>query len=378
MFRAKEEGVSRVVFVLGAGASADAKAPLCSNFMDKAWALLRGDELSEEDRQAFRLVFKAREALKASQSKAALNLADLEVLFGAFEMAHLFGRLGTLSATEVEDLPRAMRTLIARTVERSMEFPVLASPPSSDILVVSTRPRRISHFPAILPPTPYEEFTQLLRKIAGGQPNSNVSVLTFNYDVGLDYALYFAGVQHSYGLDDAEDAKIDFLKLHGSLNWGRCSKCDGILALGIKQCMHGLPITNPHMFRLDASKRLGLLSHCDSPVAQEPEIVPPTWNKGTHHTRLERAWKKAAAHLSEAECIFVIGYSLPPTDEFFRYLYALGSIGEGWLQRITVFNPDPEVGQRFRGLLGPLAATKFTSPTNDFAQAISYLNTLEL
>jgi hypothetical protein len=37
-------------------------------------------------------------------------------------------------------------------------------------------------------------------------------------------------------------------------------------------------------------------------------------------------WRTAAQHLSEAEHIFIIGYSLPETDQFFRYLYGLGTV----------------------------------------------------
>ena len=87
--------MSRFVFVLGAGASAAAKAPLGSNFMDRARSLQRGGDLHLEDIDAFKLIFKAREALKAVHSKADLDLTNIEVLFSAFEMAALFGRLGS-------------------------------------------------------------------------------------------------------------------------------------------------------------------------------------------------------------------------------------------------------------------------------------------
>ena len=113
------------------------------------------------------------------------------------------------------------------------------------------------------------------------------------------------------------------------------------------------------------------------PIATAP-IVPPTWNKGAYHNQIDRVWKKAARHLSEAEYIFIIGYSYPQTDEFFRYLYALGSIGDGWLEKLIVFNPDPAVGERVKGLLGPLARDKFAALTNPFDQAVQYLRSLNI
>ena len=46
------------------------------------------------------------------------------------------------------------------------------------------------------------------------------------------------------------------------------------------------------------------------------------------------------------------GYSLPEADMFFRYLYAVGTIGEASLRRVWVFNPDAGVKPRFSALLG--------------------------
>ena len=39
--------------------------------------------------------------------------------------------------------------------------------------------------------------------------------------------------------------------------------------------------------------------------------------------------------------------SLPASDHFFRYLYALGTVGDLRLKRVWVFDPDREVGWRF-------------------------------
>jgi hypothetical protein len=76
--------------------------------------------------------------------------------------------------------------------------------------------------------------------------------------------------------------------------------------------------------------------------------------------------------ISEAENIFVIGYSLPPTDAFFEYLYALGSVGDVTLKKFWVFNPDDtgNVKQRFESLLGPGAHQRFKYFPMTFDKAI--------
>jgi len=68
----------------------------------------------------------------------------------------------------------------------------------------------------------------------------------------------------------------------------------------------------------------------------------------------------------------VIGFSLPPTDTFFQYLYALGSVGQP-LRRFQVFDIAPlggEIEQRFRGLLGPGAEQRFRYSQTPFDGAI--------
>jgi len=358
--------MSRFVFVLGAGASAAAGGPVSSDFMDKAKKLLQNGDLGGKDKDAFDLVFKAREALKAAHSKASLDLADLEVLFNAFEMAALFNRLGSLGEEEVQRIPDAMRRVIARTIEENLVFQV---------------DQRTTINARLLPPTPYGEFADFLVKISGSRGLRDTCVITFNYDLAVDCALGSRGISYNYGLEDKASGHLDFLKLHGSLNWRQCPKCEEIVAWQLNDYLQRhlwkfLPGGNGA--KLEVSLHIPEFGHCGPPLVVEPTIVPPTWNKGAHYSQLKRVWRLAAKHLSEAEYIFIIGYSYPQTDEFFRYLYALGSIGEGWLERIFVFNPDPAVSSRIKALLGPLVVNKFTSFTKTFHQAIAHMETLGL
>jgi hypothetical protein len=358
--------MSRFVFVLGAGASAAGGAPVASNFMEKAKQLQRNADLGGKDKDAFDLVFRARDALKAVHSKANLDLANLEVLFNAFEMAALFNRLGPLSEEEVQRLPDAMRRVIARTIEENLIFHV---------------DQRTTINARLLPPTPYGEFADLLIKLSGNRGWHDTCVITFNYDLGIDCALGSHGISYGYGLDDKASGGLNLLKLHGSLNWHQCPQCQEIVPWPLDDYLQKHQwkfLPGGSEAKLEVSLRVPQFGHCGPPLIVEPTIVPPTWNKGTHYAQLKRVWRLAAKHLSEAEYIFIIGYSYPPTDEFFKYLYALGSIGEGWLEHIYVFNPDDKVGRRIGELLGPLAKEKYNARTNRFDQAISVIEALNL
>jgi len=99
---------------------------MMTDFLDRADGLRRlaDPKLSDAERKSFDLVFRGVTALRAAHSKAALDVDNLESVFGAFEMARLASRLDPLTETEVADLNPAMRQLIVTTLEKSIKLPV--------------------------------------------------------------------------------------------------------------------------------------------------------------------------------------------------------------------------------------------------------------
>ncbi|MCI0439983.1 MAG: hypothetical protein L0177_12760, partial [Chloroflexi bacterium] len=182
--------------------------------------------------------------------------------------------------------------------------------------------------------------------------------------------MYCAGGEIDYGLD-AFRSNTSLLKLHGSLNWGMCPGCKTIVPWRLEEYFSN------HQWRYDSEKNSPLRlvigshltegghQHCDQSVNPEPVIVPPTWSKGEHHAALKNVWSRAAYELGEAENVFVSGYSLTETDSFFRYLFALGSVGMTRLKRFWVFDMDQSgvVEKRFRNLLGQGALERFWYPS---------------
>ncbi|MHB1915520.1 MAG: hypothetical protein ACYCPX_06285 [Acidiferrobacteraceae bacterium] len=109
------------------------------------------------------------------------------------------------------------------------------------------------------------------------------------------------------------------------------------------------------------------------PVAPIPVIVPPTWNKYEYQSAIVKVWAQAARELCEAEHIVVIGYSLPESDLFFRYLFALGSVGEKPLKTFYVMDPNGAVGHRFQKMLGPGARDRFQHFGHSFGASIGHI-----
>lgn len=323
--------MSRTVFILGAGASAFAGAPLMTTFIAAANEVRRSGKLSADEVASFDLVFRARSQLQSVYSKALLDINNVESLFGAFEMAALLGSLGNLAAADVDRLPQSIIQLIARTIELRVQYRFGESGDRG--------------LPRIKPPQPYEEFVELVTALL--QSANNPCLITFNYDLALDYALHYAGVPVNYCLEEQTTQGLPLLKLHGSLNWGRCRQCSKIVPWQFQDWFRNKVILRSQEEAFTTVSLSNVLeSHscksCGLPLQKQPMIVPPTWNKGKYRSELMNVWRTAAGHLSEAENIVVIGYSLPPTDEFFRYFYALGSVGDTVLERVCIVNPEEQ------------------------------------
>ena len=165
---------------------------------------LRHSEKTGEMAKDFDLVFKAIYALRPAYANANVDLSNnIESVFAAFEMAKLINQLGNLSPSEVSRLPHAMRRVIELTLEKTIKLPVRDS--------------------RVRPPVPYDAFSLLLKDIRGQNSGVNsASVITFNYDLCLDYGLHFNNMGTNYCLDADKHSGLKLLKLHGSLNWAKC------------------------------------------------------------------------------------------------------------------------------------------------------------
>ena len=221
-------------------------------------------------------------------------------------------------------------------------------------------------------PESYSRFADMIESLISQK--RDCSIITFNYDLGLDYSLYHHYILPNYGLDDIDVTNkkcVTCLKLHGSLDWGRCTKCGKINPC--REFQHtetkaGLDYsTIPVISKLKKQK----CKYCGEPLEEDPFIVPPTWNKTAYHERIEVVWKRAALELNDAENIFVLGYSLPSTDLFFNYLFALGVDMRTILKGFYVYNTDPEVEGRFENLLGSGIEQRFHFYEASFEEAFA-------
>lgn len=348
----------KTVFILGAGASAESGAPLMANFLKVAKQLHSRRAYGAESPQIEDVLNAAYKDLKSAQVKSAINYANVEEVFSAIDIGQMIGSFGSRSPSSIDQLRKSMIFFIYRTIEETVRLP-------SDGKIAS-------------PSKGYDMLAKIVRENIARTARlglQEISFITFNYDTCLEFALDSVNLGIDYGLGEPfldtfannSQVKIPVLKLHGSINWGTCPKCDAIVPTEInpwRRASSFALLDAPKPLPLPLGSRIaGNIHGCGTPLDSLPVLVPPTWNKSASAAPLREVWRRAARELGSAENIVVIGYSLPVTDMFFRYLFTLGSDSDTHLDKFVVINGPQgnETAQRFADLLGPMTSNGFTS-----------------
>ena len=300
--------MARDVFILGAGFSAPAGAPLINNFISSARHLFinDADDLKETGYyEYFKRVFLYRDALKRESSAFSQDFDDIEKIYSYsdFECSHIDPSL------EKAEIKRSLVFLIIKTLDtltRKTHSPTYLLDSRSPIFKkYHSRGLRVDL-------TMYEIFALVLSGKYHGAPCDS-SVITFNYDVVLDNACSEHGINPYYCLprEKQKETSLKILKLHGSANWITCAnpKCNkNEQLIDIK---HGEKYLKEYI--------TGSCPHCHQKKLM-PLIVPPSWDKSKFREILCLIWKDASKEIQNARRVFIIGYSLPEVDLYFSYL----------------------------------------------------------
>jgi NAD-dependent SIR2 family protein deacetylase len=330
----------RNVFILGAGFSKDAGVPVIHDFLDRSREFFDNPEsgLDGEERLKFDAVFKFKREMARAREKFRIDLDNVEELFGLVEMSH---RLGSV-ALETRD---ATVYLIAKTIQLALrgpsERPQVIVNPLQGYGANPPFQQYFSHKSATGGGTTdiYTHFALLLAGRYDDQAKMKArsnTIITFNYDLVLDDALVRVDAKPDYGLDGAHyereyqgQTPVAVLKLHGSTNWAICSNCNQVRVLDHK-----------------VTAALGVLKSqqcgkCGN-AALRILLVPPSWDKSEYSKTMQSVWRKAVDELKRATRICVIGYSMPPSDAFFKFLLSLGLAENDRLYKLSVVDWIPD------------------------------------
>lgn len=325
-----DEITDRNVFILGAGFSADAGAPVIRDFIDVSRELYDDPDsgLHPKEKQLFQNVFNFKKEVAQAREKFEIDLDNIEELFGLVEMSH---RLNS----EVADTRDATVYLIAKTLElATRRYPptrwigLTPHPNYKNIPLIwqNAVPRDTQRNGDYFHCEMYRHFANLLTGIYDNPQKNKFrsnAVITFNYDIVLDQALKATGILPDYGLTGTSNGRgIPLLKLHGSTNWVFCKDCR-------KPSVWQDGVTSLFPFRSIQCQ------HCGK---DDPRLllVPPSWDKNEYQDIMRPVWAKAVEELKAATRICIIGYSMPESDSFFKYLLTLGLSQNHQLYKLIV------------------------------------------
>lgn len=155
------------------------------------------------------------------------------------------------------------------------------------------------------------------------------------------------------------------IKLHGSVNWFRAEFSDSRRPdAGTFWCAGPGPIADDHQAtkRDQGLETLAqfhgkLAEHLNNPeILLAPEIVPPMLGKSSMRQIIECQWRCAIDAIRRAEQIWVVGYSFPTTDAFMQRLLHEGLAANRGLDWFVVADIQDESAwdARLGSMLNPV------------------------
>lgn len=354
--------MSKTVFILGAGASKESGAPLMNEFLKESEELNNSGKIEEIFKDDFKRVFDAINSLDPVYASANPNFKNIEEVYSIFEMGRFIKKLpGINNPEDIDIIIDSLKVLIFETLDKTITISMTSNG-------------------KLFPDGPYIDFVSLVKSIKN-KDGTFPSIISFNYDLALDCALFFNNYEVNYCLGNNNNHSINLMKLHGSLNWFKSKETNEIIPYDFSQInewyrtMPALDEYGKVNISLSSKFFKEKIKYKGQELQPIPFIIPPTWNKleFSHNHEIAKVWQKAAEELSIAENIFVIGYSYPETDNFFKYFYALGILGARSINRFWVFNPDQLIKVKFKNLLGPKIVNSYKFEQQRFSEAIDFL-----
>ena len=327
------------VFIMGAGASKDDNLPIqdeiLTNILKQEFAFKNkeGSHIREYKKVSNEIKSLLKNIFTGSKSKDNISL---ENIFNILETA--ISKNENIGKIEIEKIKKYYDSLL-----KGIMFATLTDAKLKEHNIFNTKAK-----------SPYTILGQKIYNACKKQKESNISFITFNYDICLDRVLlsmYDEDENKSFDVDFGIDLgnyeqekwfhrprkrKINLLRPHGSINWVFCKSCGKVFSKISKQ---GNPLD---LIEKKKCYNCGLSS-------VEPYIVHPTNNRIYDNKYIMQIWGKVEDILQKADNWCFIGYSLPEADRYFSYVlsktYNLRKIKKNNLPEISVVNPNSYINK---------------------------------
>ncbi|WP_421939234.1 hypothetical protein [Pedobacter sp.] len=310
---------SKTVFILGAGFSKEANAPSQEELVKKIFEIHKLDVnvFSEEKINKFKDVLKHTYNL-SEELQESMPLEDIFTPLDKCLVDNISFR--NLNSTDIKIFRGLVYELIGKALQHLLE--------NSDKDYINIFANYLVEKASV-------------RKENKFSDQDPVSVLSTNWDILLDNSIHqkiaarkvdavvdYCCYISSYDKSDKTikpglevlgrgGFNVKLLKLHGSLNWLQCPRCQ---RLYVK--FYNKIAINPYSNISKPTCR-----HCDNNFGNQvsahnliSNLIMPTFLKDLSNPQYKIIWQNAGIELSEANKLVFIGYSLPPSDFEMRQL----------------------------------------------------------
>lgn len=319
--------MNKTVYILGAGFSMNSGAPSQAEILSAIYDL-KNEFASKENSKVHEWIEKLDLFLKGAlfvtdEEKKSYTLEDIYTPIDRSILEAISFRHYT--PVDLLDLRNCINKLVILAIRKVIE----KNKKEKDTLATFAR-----------------YIVSLSRERISDPKKDNVAVITTNWDIMLDnvvkqiidketipqghefsgvvdYCCYISSLDENdhrikpglYALGKGR-YNVKILKLHGSLNWLQCPKCQR-LYVKFYQKFNGGYIFKEHFCR-----------HCERNFSQKDHptnllytnLITPTFLKNLNNVQNKLIWQNAGVELAEASKIVFLGYSLPHADFEFKQL----------------------------------------------------------
>jgi hypothetical protein len=359
----------KTVYILGAGFSKDAGAPLQSKIIEEIFKLQ--DELDRGHLNRFREFLTCQLCTDPDQHNH-VNLEDVFTPLDKCLVENISFR--GLTVQEMSDVRDSVFYLISKTLDiiladHSVNKGYIDA--FADHLVLQSKKRMDNNFRA----------------------NDPISVISTNWDILLDNSIYFSIKNGSFsdkgvvdyccyissydkndrtirpGLEALGEGgfNVKLIKLHGSLNWLQCQRCMRLyVGFGQKIAIRS--------YDQNVSCR-----HCDENFNRQEKhnlksnLIMPTYIKNLGNPQYKIIWQNAGIEISEADKLVFIGYSLPAADFEMRQLLSRMVREDAEIEVVTQCRDEcvPDIELSWKRFFGRRSLNIYSHG------AANYINSLE-
>jgi NAD-dependent SIR2 family protein deacetylase len=198
--------------------------------------------------------------------------------------------------------------------------------------------------------------------------NDAVSVITTNWDIMLDnqinsiiqeyntsndmknrgvldYCCYISSLtENDHNIESGlfvlgqGGFNVKVIKLHGSLNWLQCPRCNRLYVKLYRKWNGGYVFDKKYCYHC---KRNYSENDNDS-ILLNSSMVMPTFLKDLNNLQIKLSWMNAANELSEANKVVFLGYSLSEADFEFKQLLSRMIKKEAVIDSVLIQDDNPD------------------------------------